>query len=167
MFSDFREHVIGVPQVAPSIGNVVFDGPGANEDFGLEQVTGNAADRYAFRTSPLRNVALQAAFMHNGAFVRLEDAVRHHLHAYSSARAYDPTALAPDLRGLPGPIEPVLARLAPELRAPAALSEEELRDLVTFVRDGLLDSAARPERLRRLIPEKLPSGRTPLTFEMP
>src|SRR5215217_6153611 len=99
MFSDFRQHVAGIPQVAPSNGNVTFDGPGANEDFGLEQVTGDAGDRYAFRTSPLRNVALQPAFMHNGAFVRLEDAIRHHLNADSSARAYAPSALAPDLRG--------------------------------------------------------------------
>jgi cytochrome c peroxidase len=165
MFSDFREHVIGVPQVAPSDGNVRFDGAGANEDFGLEQVTGDPADRYAFRTSPLRNVALQPAFMHNGAFVRLEDAVRHHFDADSSARAYSPSALAADLRGPTGPIEPVLERLAPQLRAPAALSQEELRDLVAFVRDGLLDSRARPERLRRLVPEKLPSGRGALTFQ--
>src|SRR5688572_16675034 len=47
MFSDFRQHVAGVPQIVPSSGNVPFDGPGANEDFGLEQVTGNPADRYA------------------------------------------------------------------------------------------------------------------------
>jgi cytochrome c peroxidase len=167
MFSDFREHVIGVPQVMPSDANMTFDGPGANEDFGLGQVTGDPADRYAFRTSPLRNVALQPAFMHNGAFVRLEDAVRHHLNADSSARAYDPSALAPDLRGPPGPIAPVLERLSPRLRAPSALSEEELGDLVAFVRDGLLDPAARPDRLRRLIPEKLPSGRPALTFQFP
>ncbi|HEV7839158.1 MAG TPA: cytochrome c peroxidase, partial [Gemmatimonadaceae bacterium] len=118
MFSDFREHVIGVPQVAPSFGNVVFDGPDADEDFGLEQVTGRAADRYGFRTSPLRNVALQPTFMHNGAFVRLEDAIRHHLNAYASARAYSSRALAPDLRGPTGPIDPVLERLDPLLRAP-------------------------------------------------
>ena len=68
MFSDFRMHVAGVPQIAPLIGNVTFDGPGRDEDFGLEQVTGNAADRYQFRTSPLRNVALQPAFFHNGSF---------------------------------------------------------------------------------------------------
>src|SRR5262249_7152270 len=59
MFSDFKQHVIGVPQIAPTNGNVVFDGPGQNEDFGLEQVTGNPDDRYGFRTSPLRNAALQ------------------------------------------------------------------------------------------------------------
>ena len=82
MFSDFKEHVIGVPQIAPAVGNVTFDGPAADEDFGLEQVTELAEDRYKFRTSPLRNVALQPAFFHNGAFTRLEDAVRHHLDAF-------------------------------------------------------------------------------------
>src|SRR5690349_7641009 len=71
MFSDFKMHVIGVPQIAPAFGNVAFDGPAANEDFGLEQVTGLARDRYKFRTSPLRNAALQPAFFHNGCFTRL------------------------------------------------------------------------------------------------
>ena len=40
MFSDFAEHVAGVPQIAPFFGvgksNMIYDGPGANEDFGLE-----------------------------------------------------------------------------------------------------------------------------------
>jgi cytochrome c peroxidase len=165
MFSDFREHVIGVPQVVPTIGNVTFDGPGANEDFGLEQVTSNAADRYAFRTSPLRNVALQPTFMHNGAFVRLEDAVRHHLDVVGSIQKYSTSQLASDLRGALGPSAPVLARLDPRLSAPLSLSGAEFQDLVAFVRDGLLDPAAEPDRLRRLIPEKLPSGLPLFTFE--
>ena len=84
MFSDFQTHVLGVPQVAPMRSNIVFDGPGANEDFGLEQVTGNPADRYKFRTSPLRNVALQPTFGHNGAFVSLDAAIRHHLDVRAS-----------------------------------------------------------------------------------
>ena len=79
MFSDFQDHVIGVPQIVPRVTNSVFDGPLANEDFGREEVTGDPADRYKFRTSPLRNVALQPTFMHNGAFTSLEAAVRHHL----------------------------------------------------------------------------------------
>jgi len=165
MFSDFREHVIGVPQVAPSFGNVVFDGPAANEDFGLEQVTGSPADRYGFRTSPLRNVALQTTFMHNGAFVRLEDAIRHHLDVETSARGYSPRDLAPDLRGPTGPIEPVLRRLDPLLRKPLRLSDSDFASLVEFVRSGLLDPNARPERLRRLVPEKLPSGRAGFVFQ--
>ena len=55
--SDFTQHVIGVPQIAPINGNVPFDGAGQNEDFGLEQITGNPNDRYKFRTSPIRNVS--------------------------------------------------------------------------------------------------------------
>ena len=165
MFSDFEQHVAGIPQVSPSLANVVFDGPGANEDFGLAQVTGNAADLYAFRTSPLRNVALQPAFMHNGAFTRLEDAIRYHLDATGRAPTYTPAHLPPDLRDHAGPIEPVLQRLDPRLQEPVTLTDDEFAALVDFVRNGLLDPAARPERLRHLIPEKLPSGRTGFTFQ--
>ena len=164
MFSDFRQHVAGIPQIAPASSNMIFDGPGANEDFGLEQVTGNPADRYAFRTSPLRNVALQPAFMHNGAFVRLEDAIRYHLDAVGQAGSFDTVLLPSDLRGPSGPLEPVLDRLDPLLRRPILLTDAELEVLVDFVGNGLLDPDARPERLRRLIPEKLPSGRASLIF---
>lgn len=165
MFSDFRQHVAGVPQIAPSLGNVTFDGPDTKEDFGLEQVTGNPADRYAFRTSPLRNVALQPAFMHNGAFVRLEDAIRYHLDAVAGAATYTTALLPPDLRGPTGPLLPVLERLDPLLRRPVRLNEEEFQSLIDFVRNALLDPAARPQQLRRLIPAKLPSGRPSLTFQ--
>jgi len=165
MFSDFRQHVIGVPQVVPSFGNVPFDGPGANEDFGLEQVTGNADDRYMFRTAPLRNVAVMPALMHNGAFVRLEDAVRHHLDPAHSARSYSPSDLPPDLQGPLGPIEPVLARLDPLLQTPIVLSENELSDLIDFVRGGLLDRRILPEHLKRLVPKSVPSGSPTLHFQ--
>jgi cytochrome c peroxidase len=167
MFSDFREHVVGVPQVAPASANVAFDGPGGDEDFGLEQATGDPDDRYAFRTAPLRNVALQPAFMHNGAFVRLEDAVRHHLDPAASARAYTPAALAPDLRGPVGPVEPVLARLDPRLRAP--LRSPTPRSPTSWRSSA---GAARPRRApraaARLVPERLPGGRpVPFTFQFP
>jgi hypothetical protein len=46
MFSDFEMHVTGIPQIAPFFGagegNVTFDGPGEDEDFGLEQIQGTA-----------------------------------------------------------------------------------------------------------------------------
>lgn len=61
MFSDFQPHVVAWPQVVPANTNVTFDGDGVNEDFGLEQVSRNPADRYAFRTSPLRHISLQPA----------------------------------------------------------------------------------------------------------
>jgi cytochrome c peroxidase len=165
MFSDFTQHVAGIPQIAPSFSNMVFDGPGANEDFGLQQVTGSPADRYAFRTSPLRNVALQPAFMHNGAFLRLEDAIRYHLDAVGRAATFTTARLPADLQGPTGPLQPVLDRLDPLLRTPVQLSENEFAALVDFVRNGLLDPDARPQRLRRFIPEKLPSGRANLLFQ--
>ena len=167
MFSDFNQHVIGVPQIAPAVGNVTFDGPGQNEDFGLEQVTGNPADRYKFRTSPIRNVALQPAFFHNGAFTRLEDAVRHHLDVFNSARNYRPATagIDADLIGPMGPIEPVLERIDPILVTPLTLTNDEFGQLVDFVSNGLLDEKAKPENLRRLIPRSVPSGFPVLLFK--
>jgi cytochrome c peroxidase len=164
MFSDFEQHVAGIPQIAPSFGNVVFDGLDANEDFGLEQVTGNPADRYGFRTSPLRNVGLQPAFMHNGAFVRLEDALHYHLNTLGGAATYTTSQLPADLHRT-GPAQPVLERLDPALRKPVKLTQVEFEALVDFLRNGLLDPNARPERLRRLIPKKLPSGQASLIFQ--
>ena len=166
MFTDFRAHAIAVPQLVPRETNNQFDGPAANEDFGLGQLTGLESDRYAFRTPSLRNVAVEAAFMHDGAFTSLRAAVVHHLDAAASLRSYDPSAngLPADLAGPLGPIAPVLGALDPLLR-PVALTPGQVDDLVAFVEHGLLDPRARPERLHGLVPKALPSGRPPLTFE--
>ena len=171
MFSDFQMHVVGVPQIAPHFGvgtgNVVFDGPGADEDFGLEQVTADSADRYRFRTSPLRNVAVQPAFFHNGAFTRLDDAIRHHLNVVESASRYSAAAAGvdKDLTRRLGPVRPVLDRIDPRLASPMFLRGDEFADLVSFVRTGLLDRRALPQHLCSLIPASLPSGMAPLRFE--
>jgi cytochrome c peroxidase len=163
MFSDFENHVLGVPQIAPEFGigagNVVFDGPASDEDFGAEQITGNSADRYTFRTSPLRNVALQPAFFHNGAFTQLQDAIRHHLNVDQSARSYNAgvAGVDPDLRLRMGPIDPVLDRLDPVVRKPIRLSANEFLDLLAFVRDGLLDPRAKRANTCRLVPSTVPS----------
>jgi cytochrome c peroxidase len=125
-------------------------------------------DRYTFRTSPLRNVALQPAFFHNGAFTRLEDAIRYHSDAHFYGRSYDPAAagLPPDLQRM-GPIEPALGRLDARLSDPSSLTEAELQDIIAFVREALLDERAKPENLMKLIPAELPSGLPPLVFERP
>jgi cytochrome c peroxidase len=171
MFSDFEMRVAGVPQIAPEFGtgkgNFAFLGPAADEDFGLEDITADPNDRYKFRTSPLRNVALQAAFFHNGSFTRLEDALRHHLNPEVTARLYDPFAagLDLDLALRPCPIDEVLERLDPLLQSPAPLSDDEFQDLLAFVRDGLLDERAAPSHLEKLIPDSVPSGLPLLFFE--
>ena len=134
MFTDFENYVAGIPQIAPKgfglkpggdplnaddfPGNFAFSGPASDEDFGREEVTGDPADRYKFRTSPLRNIALQAAFFHNGSFTRLEDALRYHLDTLQLAPSYDAAAagLDADLTVRKGPLQPVLDRLEPRHR---------------------------------------------------
>ena len=170
MFSDFAMHNIGVPQIAPKFGpgsgNVVFDGPAEDEDDGFAQVTGLATDRYRFRTSPLRNVALQPAFFHNGAFTRLDDAVRHHLDVLASLRGYDPrrAGVAPDLAHV-APIGKVAASIDPLLRRPLRLSAQEFDDLVQFVRTGLLDDSTLPDKACAHVPAAVPSGMALPRFE--
>ena len=165
MFSDFQNHVLAVPQVAPEfgagLGNVVFDGAGQDEDFGRERSTMDEADRYMFRTAPLRNLARSPAYFHNGAFTDLEDAIRHHLDVFNSATDYDPAVagVAADLTKL-GPVDDMLARVDPWLESPPALTDVEIANLVTFVRDALLDEKSAPRRQCAAMPDHLPSGAT-------
>ena len=170
MFSDFDAHAIGVPQIAPAFGagtgNVVFAGPGQDEDFGLEEFTGDPADRYKFRTAPLRNLAVSPGFFHNGAFTRLEDAIQFHLRVIAGARTYDPVeaGVPPDLAFRVGPPVPVLM-LDPAMRRSRPLSPGDIDDLVTFVREGLLDPRVRADYLCALVPPVVPSGRPIPYFE--
>jgi len=152
------------PQFGVGLGNVHFDGPGNDEDFGIEQTSGDSGQRYMFRTAPLRNLAVAPAFFHNGAFGSIAAAIRHHLDVEASARGYDPKAnhLPADLSV--GPIEPVLAAgIDPLLAQPKHLSDTQFERLVAFVTNALLD-----ERVLEFcdqIPERVPSGRPLHTFE--
>ena len=172
MFSDFQNHRIGGPPLAPEfgpgLGNVQFAGAGEMEDFGAEHSTGDALKRYMFRTSPIRNVAVQPTFFHNGAFTTLEAAIRHHLDAEQSLRDYDPAAngVPADLRVLSPPRDPIIAMgLDPALPDGFGISEGEFADLVAFVRDGLLDSRALPAHLCGMVPATVPSGMSVGTFQ--
>lgn len=171
MFSDFENHVAGVPQVAPRFGvgkgNVIFDGPNEDEDFGLEQITGLEADRYKFRTAPLRNIGGAPAFFHNGAFTRLRDAIYYHVNTPELARRYNPNAagLDSDLTHRLGPMAPVLERMDGRLKQPPFLTILEIEELVQFVGDGLMDPRASRKNLCGLIPERVPSGIPVLRFQ--
>jgi cytochrome c peroxidase len=170
MFSDFAEHVIGAPQIAPVFGvgsgNVLFDGAGGDEDFGLEEITGNPADRYKFRTAPLRNLAVAPGYFHNGAFTDLADAIRFHLNVIAGARTYDAVraGVPADLALRMGPPVPVKL-LDPAIRESTRLSPQALDDLVAFVRDGLHDPRVNASTLCRLVPAAVPSGMPVLHFE--
>jgi cytochrome c peroxidase len=75
--------------------------------------------------------------------------------------------LPADLSGPLGPMASVLARLDPALSSPITLTESQFDQLLAFVRDGLLDPRATPDRLRHLVPHTVPSGRPVLVFEFP
>jgi cytochrome c peroxidase len=75
--SDLAFHNTALAQFGPgprSGGN----GPSGIDDFGRERVTGLVTDRYAFRTTPLRNVEFTAPFGHTGEIVDLRDFIDHY-----------------------------------------------------------------------------------------
>jgi cytochrome c peroxidase len=161
MFSDFALHRIAGPQVFPQfgvgLGNVIFDGAGHDEDIGAQQTSGHPADRYAFRTAPLRNLAVATGFFHNGAFGSLEAAIAHHVDVLQSVASYDPVRneLPADLTV--GPIAPVLAEgIDPLLAAPLGLNQRDIRMLAAFLEGGLLDE--RVLDFCSLVPASVPSG---------
>ena len=177
LFSDFDNHVAGIPQIAPKFGAGTGDVPfrnrrgqfseDGNQDFGNFDITEADSDIYKFRTSPLRNLAIQPAFFHNGSFISFTDALQHHLDALGMARSYDPVkeGVAADLTHNTGPIAPVLRRIDSALAQPVSLSDQEFGDLQAFVHDGLLDPRVLPENLASLIPASVPSGLPVHTFE--
>lgn len=166
MFSDFESHNIGVPQIAPSSTNAVFDGPGRDEDFGRERSTGDRGDRYKFRSTPLRNVAYQPTFMHNGAFVCLENSIRHHLQMQQSLETFTGEHLEFGLRAKRGPDDDMMASAHEISRIPRGrLTVDEFEDLLAFVEISLSDPDAHPDALRYLIPASVPSGLPVHEFE--
>lgn len=72
LLSDFNFHNIAAPQVGA--GHLQQ----APLDFGRLNVTGNAADRFLFRTPSLRNVAVTGPWMHDGCYTDLGNVVRHY-----------------------------------------------------------------------------------------
>ncbi len=84
-FSDEGFHVSAFPQIGRGKG----DGTTTTDDFGRFRVTGEAADRYAFRTPSLINVEVTGPWGHAGSFMTLEDTVRYHLNPADAFPSYD------------------------------------------------------------------------------
>lgn len=155
LLTDGRFHNRAVPQIGPGKG----DGDDGTWDFGRERVTGDPADRFRFRTPPLRNVAATAPYMHDGAFATLEDAVRHELDPITSALSYDPTQLRDDVQDLFRREQTVdiLAKAIDDGEVDAvALTDEEFADLLAFLH--ALTSPSLGTLGLRDIPAEVPSG---------
>ena len=93
-FTDNQFHNVAVAQFGPGKGTAR-----GRDDFGRMRVTGHAADRYAFRTPPLRNVELTGPYGHDGAFTGLRDFVDHYSESDIKLRNFDIIELEPLLRG--------------------------------------------------------------------
>jgi cytochrome c peroxidase len=79
-------------------------------DLGYYEISQNPADRWAYKTPSLRNVALTAPYMHNGSLANLEDVVRF----------YNQGGIANE-------------NLSPLVK-PLKLSDAEVNDLVAFLK---------------------------------
>jgi cytochrome c peroxidase len=148
--TDNQFHNVAVAQLGPGEG----DGDG-HDDFGRMRETGNAAERYAFRTPPLRNVELTAPFGHDGAIVDLLAFVDHYSESDLKLRAYDPSQLEAALRPTVLPtFEQILASRDTLLNG--VVFPPEVVEQVTEFMKALTDPAAR--NLRRVTPRRVPSG---------
>jgi cytochrome c peroxidase len=81
-FTDESFHNIAVPQF----------GRGKqpdSQDFGRRNVSQKDHDRFGFRTPSLLNVTATEPYMHTGAFIDLESAVKHHLDPAASIKNFD------------------------------------------------------------------------------
>jgi cytochrome c peroxidase len=132
MFSDFKMHVLGVPDNP----RLPVSDTGAPE---AEQ--GEQREPYAFRTASLRNLRFTAPYMHSGVFRSLEDVLEF----------YDDVT---DRRG--GDRNPHVSReqLDPLLRRLRGVDDDD-DDLIGFL-EALSDDS-----FDRTIPSRVPSGLSP------
>jgi cytochrome c peroxidase len=154
--TDNAFHNVAVAQVGPGQG----DGDG-RDDFGRMRVTGIAAEQYAFRTPPLRNVELTAPYGHDGAIVDLREFVDHYSESHLKLRSYDVRQLEALLQPTLLPtVEQILATRDPLLEG--VVFSAQVVDEVTEFMKALTDPGARD--LRRIAPREVPSG---LPVDMP
>jgi cytochrome c peroxidase len=72
LFSDQEHHTIGAPQFGPGKGNP------NNHDFGRENISGVASDRFRIRTPSLLNIEVTGPYMHTGAYESLQQVMNHY-----------------------------------------------------------------------------------------
>lgn len=158
--TDLNFYSIAMPQVGPGKG----DGSDGHDDFGRERVTGEATDRYKFRTPSLRQVAYTGPWGHNGAYDTLQAVIRHHLDPVARLNDYDTSQLRVPSRADLDAKDLVAysdtsrrnAIAASNQLSPVELSDAEVSDLTEFLTVGLTDASC--VDIRNDVPVKVPSG---------
>ena len=161
--TDQEFHAVAMPQIGPGKGDNLAGYNDGHDDFGRERVTGNALDRYLFRTPTLRNIALSPPYGHAGAYNSLEAMVRHQLDSVNSLHGYDQKQAVlssrPDLDAMDFIVMNDNERRnaiadASELD-PVKLKEKDIQALMAFLH-ALTDPDALD--MRGDVPASVPSG---------
>ena len=153
LLTDQQFHNLAIPQVG--------HGKGREQplDLGRARETGNDCDRYAFRTAPLRNVAITGPWMHNGAYTTLEGAIRHQVNPPEYLQNYDPEQLSELMKDTcqdhPEILEAILVSYRQTPSHGVNLSTEEVQLIIAFLEALTSPSAL---NLEHTIPETVPSG---------
>jgi cytochrome c peroxidase len=137
--------------VGPGFG----DGPDGRDDFGRMRKTQNPANRYQFRTPPLRNVELTGPYGHDGAIVNLRDWVDHYSQSDLKLRNYDPAQLEPLLQGTLQPTADAILATRDNRLKRLVLTPQTVDEITEFLK-ALTDPAAR--NLTQFVPLRVPSG---------
>ncbi|MGJ8623390.1 MAG: cytochrome-c peroxidase [Yoonia sp.] len=155
--TDHRFHAMAAPQIGPGKA-ATFETH--TRDDGRFRVTGREADRYAFRTPSLRNVALTAPYGHAGSHRDLAQFVADHADPASSLARYDraqailPAFEGDDFKVLDDPTQ--VAAIADAVTStPVRLRTGDVAALVAFL-ETLTDPVSVSGRLG--VPETVPSG---------
>jgi cytochrome c peroxidase len=152
LLTDQDYHNMAVPHIGPGKGRE------APLDYGRARETGDDCDLFAFRTPPLRNVAITGPWMHNGAYIDLRDVVEHNLDPLAALQNYSANQIGPELQGPAMADESIVnaALTCQEVHIESiALTEKEIDELMAFL-NALTSPSALDAAL--LIPERVPSG---------
>ncbi len=138
--SNFLFKSVATPQFNSDVVQAPFDE-------GRYEVTGEKRDLFKFKTPGLRNLALTAPYMHNGAFATIEEAVDHYNNPKQSLEDF--TLSQVDLSNYSDNFvidrDPKRNKLRVnlisigEVRRGIRLTDQERTDLIQFLKTGLLD----------------------------
>jgi cytochrome c peroxidase len=161
--TDHKFYAIGIPQIGPGKGDNLPGYNDGHDDFGREQVTKDATDRFKFRTPSLRQVAITGPWGHDGAYNDLEQMVRHHLNPIEALNNYDISQALLASRADLDKIDIIAHKDKQRRQAiidaieikPIKLTDQEIYDLIAFLH-ALTDVNCID--LRKTAVNRVPSG---------
>ena len=119
VFSDFRFHHVGL------LSEPIEHAGQELDDLGRFAVTGDPADKFRFRTPPLRNVAQSSPYFHDGSSVTLSEAIKRHSLSGGLEGYFDQGRMRFRTVKMSG--------LSPLIKNAPKLNDEQVSDLVSFL----------------------------------